>query len=285
MQLVSICMLNVGCLFGSFILLHWLLTLWSSVVFCFVFGSITCLRHEKFLVFKLLELNIFSFIQSLSFHFSFHFPLHLVSFNLHFFPIYFSSCFTISLFSCVFVSLEEVALQLIRHLADCHLTMLRSFKYPGSPLGAVVFSVSSDCFRARTVSTGSVVLWQPVGQPCGVTLLFVMGLHASYFLCGAVLTETSTECPPALGHIPTQELAEVGLENQIDNRVIKGGGLGKDSCPGKSHWGYSRWVTKCCPHGHDGIWTPCCQETDANCHRQLKSDTNTYRIHALCKHV
>ena len=224
----------------------------------------------------------------MSFRFLFHFPFsktcnwcpstfifsHLFFFFFH--PL------TVQL--CVF-SLEEIALQLIGHLADCHLTMLRSFKYPGSSLGAAVFSVSSDCFRARTVSAGSMVLWQPVGQPCGVALLFAMGLHASYFLCGGVLTETSTECPPALGHIPTQELAEVGLEDQIDDRVVKGGGLGKDSCPGKRHWGYSCWVTKCCPHGHDGIWTPCCQETDANCHRQLKSDTKTYRIHASCKLV
>lgn len=167
----------------------------------------------------------------------------------------------------MFVSLKKVTLQLVGELADRHLTMQRSFQNPGSLTGAVVLPGSSSCFGAGTVSAGAVVLREPVGQPCGVALLFVVGLHASSLPRGAV--PTPAEGTSALGHIPTQGLTEVGLEHQIDNRVVKGGGLGKDSCQSESHGRHICWVTECCPHGHDGIWTPCCQETDANCHGQL----------------
>lgn len=201
---------------------------------------------------------------------SFDFLLLLFIFK---FPLSFSCTF-----SCCFFFLKEVALHLIGELTDSHLTVQRSFKYPGSLLWAVickVFSGTCYSFGTRTVSAGLMALWQPIGQPCRVALFFAMRLPASSLLCITVLTQTSAQCTPALGHIPTQGFAEVGLEHQIDNRVVKGGGLGKDSCQSKSHGWYSCWVTKGCPHGHNSIWTPCCQETDANCHRKLKRRHNT----------
>lgn len=172
----------------------------------------------------------------------------------------------------MFVCLEEVALQLVGELTDGHLILQRSFKYPGSLLGAAVgrvLSCTNDSFRARAVSAGPVALWQPIGKPCRVAYFFVMRLPASSLL-------RATECRSAQGHIATQRLAEVGLEEQVDNRVVYGGGLGKNRCQSKSHGWYSCWVTKPCPHGHNSIWTPCCQETGANCQRKLKRDTAKY---------
>lgn len=144
--------------------------------------------------------------------------------------------FTLS--GSVRVPSEEVALLLSGELTHSHLTVHRSCKYSDNLLRAVLRTVSpdtSDTLGARTVPAGPVVLRQPVRVPRGGALFFVLGLLAGSLLGGAVLTLTSTQCPPALGHIPTQRFAEVRLEDQIDNRVVKGRGLGKDCCYGKGH--------------------------------------------------
>lgn len=172
-----------------------------------------------------------------------------------------------------FAVLEEVALHLVGQLTDSHLAVLRSFQYPGRLLGAVICTVgpgAGDSFRARTVSAGPVVLGQPVRQLGRIALLLVMGLRAGSLLCWTVLTQTSTQCAPAQGHVSTQGLAEIRLEDQIYDGVVKGGGLGEDCCDSESHGRHGGGVAEGGPHGHDGVRAPRCEETDANCHGQLE---------------
>lgn len=124
------------------------------------------------------------------------------------------------------------------------------------------------------MSAGAVVVGQPVGQPGGVALLLVMGLHASPLLRRVVLTQAPAQRHAAQGHVPAQRLAEVGLEDQVYDGVVEGGGFGEDCRHSESNGRHLVGVAERRPHGHDGVRAPRREEADANRHRQLERQSS-----------
>lgn len=179
----------------------------------------------------------------------FHFPFPFLAQTL--FP---AACF----------GSQKVTLHFIGQPAERHLAVQGSLQYPGGPPraggGRVVF-VPRERLGARTAPTSPVSLREPVWNPDRAAFLFAGG-----FLARA----SAQKSPSAVRHVPAQQLTEVGLKGQVDDGVVKGGGLGKDSSNGESHGGNRCWVPKCRPHRHHRVRAPRCEEADANRHRHLR---------------
>ena len=163
--------------------------------------------------------------------------------------------------------LEEVALRLVGELTYGQLAVQRPCQHSLGLLG----SVTAVFPRAAlgTLSAGLAVM-QPIGRPRGVMLYIELQLFTGTLLDGVRLEQTGAQRAPEEGHVPAQGLAEVGLEHQIDDGIVKGGGLGEHGCQGKRHRRHILWVSERCPHGDDGIGTPRNEETKAHCHRELE---------------
>lgn len=64
--------------------------------------------------------------------------------------------------------------------------------------------------------------------------------------------------------VPAHDLADVGSQRQVNDRIIDGGGLGKHGWHGESQRGNVINMSKGGPHGHHSVWTPRRKETDAD---------------------
>lgn len=177
----------------------------------------------------------------------------------------------------LFFSLKEIALHLIGQLTDSHLTVCGSSEDQYCSLQRGVHSMIFATIW--TVSAGLVAFIEAIGEPGGVAFLFAVPRRmASPFPSHLGLAYAWAQRPLALGNISAQGLAEVGLEAQVDHRVIKGGGLGKHCCNGKRHRRDHVLIHEGRPHGHGSIWTPCHQEANTYSHRELggvKTNRNT----------
>ena len=123
-------------------------------------------------------------------------------------------------------------------LADCHLAVDGAGEDPGSPEWCDVQALARHALGA--VPAGHMRLRQPVGLPCGVAVLLdpLAPRQLARFLRGwfgraqAMAHDMATE-----SSVPAYESAEVGLEYQVDHRVIEGGGLGTDGRHRKRYGG------------------------------------------------
>ena len=88
--------------------------------------------------------------------------------------------------------------------------------------------------------------------------------------------QTQAQRPSAVSHVSAEGLAEVGLEGQVDDGVVNGGGFGKHGRPGKGHGGHVEAFTERCPHGDKRIGAPRRQEADTHCHGELGTQTQTH---------
>ncbi len=84
---------------------------------------------------------------------------------------------------------------------------------------------------------------------------------------GKTLAQAVVHTKPSQGaHVLTEEVAEVGFEQEVDERVIKCGGFGKSCRDGEGHGRDVLKMAKCCPHRHKCIWTPCSEESYTHRH-------------------
>lgn len=90
---------------------------------------------------------------------------------------------------------------------------------------------------------------------------------------GKTLAQAVVHANPSQGaHVLAEEEAEVGFEQEVDERVIKGGGFGKNCRDGEGHGRDVLKMAKCRPHRHKCIWTPCSEESYTHRHTQLEKD-------------
>lgn len=168
--------------------------------------------------------------------------------------------------------LQEVTV-VVGELADRHLAVGGASDNAGSLKWCGVQAVSRH--PLRTVPAGHMCFWQPVGQPRRVGIFldpWVAPRGLAWVLLswvGHIRTQAMAHEPAAESGIPTQQFAEVRLEDQVDQRVVESGGLGKDGRYRKSYGWDLPCAAKCCPHGDQCIGTPCRQEANAHSHWKL----------------
>lgn len=158
--------------------------------------------------------------------------------------------------------LQEVTLHLVRHLTDRHLAVSAAGQDPDRPLRRELQTVSRRVVQAEPASP--VTLVRSVGSVSGMA-----GFHVRVFRPRLRPAQARAQRPSAKGP------AEVGLEAQVDQGVVKGGGFGKHSRHGKRYWGNCVRIHKGRPHGYGGIRTPCYQEAYAHGHGELSGQRTT----------
>ena len=76
--------------------------------------------------------------------------------------------------------------------------------------------------------------------------------------------------------------AEVGFQQQVDQRVVERRRLGKEGWDGEGQRGDVLEVAKRRPHGHHCIRTPRNQEANTDGHTQLWGGTDKERFVCVC---
>lgn len=164
------------------------------------------------------------------------------------------------------MALHRASLGLCAELADCHLCAARSGQDAGSPLAAGHMTRLGVVIALQTSAAAALLSIEKV---CGNTQVLAALGGGSRVLPGFQMWASTIEPLPQHGRVSVEALAEVGLAQQVDQRVVDGGGLGEDGGQGECIGRDLRCVSEGGPHGHGSVGTPSSEEADTHCHRQL----------------